>query len=238
MSYRFSIRQTFVALLLLSGPALAAEPIIGRASVEDGDTVVIHGTRIRLFDIDAPESAQLCQDATGKDYRCGQRAALALADRIVEAPISCEPRDTDRYGRTVAVCRKGAEDLNAWMFQQGYATAYQRYSRDYVPAETAARASKRGVWAGAFDPPSDWRRAKRAGGVETRPAIEKALAATLSPVQAACAIEGNITRNGDKIYHLPGTRDYERTAIDLGSGESMSCTEDEAKAAGWRSPRR
>ena len=87
------------------------------------------------------------------------------------------------------------------MVQQGYATAYQRYSRDYVPDETAARASKRGLWAGAFDPPSDWRRAKRAGGIETRPEMEKPSAA--APVQAACAIKGNISRKGDKIYHLP-----------------------------------
>ena len=187
---------------------------MGRASVTDGDTVVIRGTRIRLHGIDAPESAQLCQDAAGKSYRCGQVAALALADRIGEANISCEPRDTDRYGRTVAVCRKGEEDLNAWMVSQGYATAYQRFSRDYVGVETTARALKRGLWAGTFDPPSDWRRAKRAGGVETRPEMEKPPAATPAPAQAACAIKGNISRKGDKIYHLPGTRDYDRTVID------------------------
>ncbi|MCJ2108912.1 hypothetical protein MKK70_26765 [Methylobacterium sp. E-041] len=40
--------------------ATAAEPIVGRASVTDGDTVVIHDTRIRLRGIDAPESAQIC----------------------------------------------------------------------------------------------------------------------------------------------------------------------------------
>jgi endonuclease YncB( thermonuclease family) len=132
------MRHALVALLLLSGPALAAEPITGRASVTDGDTVVIQGTRVRLFGLDALESVQRCQDAADKDYRCGRRAALA--DRVGEAPISCEPRDTDRYGRTVAVCRKGTEDLNAWMVEQSYAAAYRRYSRDYVTAETTTRA--------------------------------------------------------------------------------------------------
>jgi len=146
---------------------------VGGVFVTDGDTVVIRGPRIHLHGIDAPESAQLCQDAAGKSYRCGQRAALALADRIGEANISCEPRDTDRYGRTVAVCRKGDEDLNAWMVGQAYATAYQRYSRHYVGGETTARALKRGLWAGTFDSPSDWRRAKRACGVETKPEMEK-----------------------------------------------------------------
>jgi endonuclease YncB( thermonuclease family) len=237
MGYRFGMRHVLVVLMLLNGPALAAEPIVGRATVTDGDTVVIHGTRIRLFGIDAPESAQLCQDATGKDHRCGQRAALALADRIGETPISCEPRDTDRYGRTVAVCRKGAEDLNAWLVQQGYATAYQRYTRDYVPAEATARAAKRGLWAGTFDPPQDWRRAKRASGIETRPEMEKPSAVAPAPAQAACTIKGNISRKGDKIYHLPGTRDYDRTVISTSSGERMFCSEDEAKAAGWRAAR-
>ena len=227
-----------VGIALRATPALAAEPIVGRASVTDGDTVVIHGTRIRLHGIDAPESAQLCQDAAGKDYRCGQRAALALADRIGEAPISCEPRDTDRYGRTVAVCRKGGEDLNAWMVEQGLATAYQRYSRDYVQAETTARSLKRGLWAGTFDPPSDWRRGKRANGIETRPEMEKRPEPPAAPAQASCTIKGNISRKGDRIYHVPGSRDYERTVITESTGERMFCSEAEAEKAGWRPPQR
>jgi endonuclease YncB( thermonuclease family) len=227
-----------LSLILFSGSALCAEPIVGRASVTDGDTVVIRDTRIRLYGIDAPESAQLCQDAAGKDYRCGQRAALALADRIGETPISCDPRDTDRYGRTVAVCRKGAEDLNAWMVEQGLATAYQRYSRDYMQAEITARSLKRGLWAGTFDPPSDWRRRKRANGVETRPEMEKRPEPSAATAQAGCAIKGNISRKGAKIYHVPGSRDYDSTVITESSGERMFCSEAEAQAAGWRPPQR
>ena len=73
--------------------------------------------------------------------------------------------------------------------------------------------------------------------METRLEIEKPPAAAPVPVQAACAIKGNISRKGDKIYHLPGTRDYNRTVIDTNSGERMFCSEDEAKAAGWRAAR-
>jgi endonuclease YncB( thermonuclease family) len=36
--------------------------VTGRASVIDGDALEIHGERIRLSGIDAPESAQLCKD--------------------------------------------------------------------------------------------------------------------------------------------------------------------------------
>lgn len=66
MSYPKAMRHALAVLVLLSGPVLAAEPIVGRASVTDGDTVVIRSTRVRLHGIDAPESAQLCQDAAGK----------------------------------------------------------------------------------------------------------------------------------------------------------------------------
>lgn len=61
---------------------------------------------------------------------------------------------------------------------------------------------------------------------------------TPSPTAAAvCAIKGNVSRKGERIYHTPGTRDYERTQIDEASGERTFCSEDEARAAGWRAPR-
>ena len=224
-----------MVLILFSGSAFAAEPIIGRASVTDGDTVVIHGTRVRLFGIDAPESAQSCEDAAGRDYRCGQRAALALADRIGESPITCEPRDTDRYGRTVAVCRKDGEDLNAWMVEQGYAVAFRRYSTAYGSQEGAARAAKRGLWAGTFEDPSEYRRTARGGRGETKPGTEMPRATNEA---MTCAIKGNISRKGDRIYHVPEGRDYAGVVIDEKAGERMFCSEAEAQAAGWRALRR
>src|SRR4029453_9677723 len=81
--------------------AAASDPT-GRASVIDGDTIEIHGQRIRLFGIDAPESRQTCE-ANGQTYRCGQQAALSLADHVGQRTVACEERDTDRYGRIVAV---------------------------------------------------------------------------------------------------------------------------------------
>lgn len=44
--------------------------IQGTASVIDGDTIEVHGQRVRLFGIDAPESAQLCL-AESEEWRCG-----------------------------------------------------------------------------------------------------------------------------------------------------------------------
>jgi hypothetical protein len=71
-------RPTLVLmLLLLSGGALA-DDFVGRASAIDGDTLEIHGIRIRLWGVDAPESSQLCRGENSSQYRCGAQAANDL----------------------------------------------------------------------------------------------------------------------------------------------------------------
>ncbi|RWR26211.1 thermonuclease family protein [Sinirhodobacter populi] len=135
--------------------------IIGRASVIDGDTLDIHGQRIRLHGIDAPESNQPCRRTGEGRWRCGRDAAFALADRTGTAPVRCMRRDIGRYGRVVAICTKAGEDLGAWMVASGWAVAYRQYSQDYVILEQEARAAGRGLWQGSFDMPRDWRRKSR-----------------------------------------------------------------------------
>jgi endonuclease YncB( thermonuclease family) len=203
-----------------------SKPIAGRASVIDGDTLEIHGIRIRLHGIDAPESGQFCS-VGGKKTRCGQQAALALADRIGTSNVSCDPRDRDRYNRVVAVCFAGDEDLNAWMVSVGWAMAYRYYSTAYVPQEDKASASKLGIWQGDFVPPWDWRRGTRlAGNVVEQPPKD-------------CLIKGNISMNtGERIYHVPGGYYYDRTKITTSKGERWFCTEAQARAAGWRRSKR
>jgi endonuclease YncB( thermonuclease family) len=153
------LRLAFSALLCWPVIAGAAD-LAGRASIIDGDTLEIHGQRIRLHGVDAPESRQTCE-ADGQTYRCGQQAALALADYIGQRTVACEERDVDRYNRIVAVCRAGGEDLNAWLVSQGLALAYRKYSVDYVDEEAAARTAQLGIWRGAFVPPWDWRAGRR-----------------------------------------------------------------------------
>jgi hypothetical protein len=71
-------RPTLVLmLLLLSGGALA-DDFVGQASVIDGDTLEIHGIRIRLWGVDVPESSQLCRGEDSSQYRCGAQAANDL----------------------------------------------------------------------------------------------------------------------------------------------------------------
>jgi len=108
-------------------PVASAEDLAGQASIIDGDTIEIHGERILLLGIDAPEHDQLCETA-GSQYRCGQQAAFALTDQIGSKTVDCAPRDVDQYGRVVAVCSAAGEDLNASMVRQGWAPAYRHYS--------------------------------------------------------------------------------------------------------------
>ena len=148
--------------------------------------------------------------------------------------IRCEERDVDRYGRVVAVCRAGGEDLNAWMVERGFALAYRRYSRDYVDEEASARSARRGLWRGDFVAPWDWRRGERLEGA----APERVQDAGGSGSSDNCRIKGNVSRSGERIYHVPGAQHYERTRISPAKGERWFCSESEARAAGWRKSKR
>lgn len=211
-------------LMVSAGQVVAQERLYGVASVIDGDTLEIHGMRIRLHGIDAPESAQLCERPSGKTWRCGQQASLALSDRIGSSSVTCRRTDTDRYGRMVAVCTEEGGDINAWMVAEGWAVAYTSYSRDYAGLEVTAKAASSNIWSGAFVMPWDWRRGQRV--VETRPPRDAR--------RTGCDIKGNVNRRGDRIYHLPAEHSYARTRIDEGKGERWFCSEEEARQAGWR----
>ncbi len=142
------MRTLTITLCLLATPALA--DVAGTASVIDGDTIEVHGQRIRLHGIDSPESRQLCF-IDGKRWQCGKDAANALADKIARRPVTCEDLGRDRYKRIIAKCSVAGEDLEKWMVTNGWAVAYRRYSLDYVDEEADAQAVRRGIWT-SMDP--------------------------------------------------------------------------------------
>ncbi len=73
------MRAIALVLALIATPALA--DVVGVASVIDGDTIEVHGQRIRLHGIDAPESRQLCR-LDGKPWQCGKDAANPKFPRL------------------------------------------------------------------------------------------------------------------------------------------------------------
>lgn len=49
-----------------------------------------------------------------------------------------------------------------------------------------------------------------------------------------CTIKGNISSSGERIYHIPGGKWYDRAKVSPEKGERWFFTEAEAVAAGWR----
>lgn len=132
-------------------------PIVGNAFIVDGDTLSIASTRIRLLNIDAPELDQTCTDAIGRDWPCGRQASSQLRSHVRGRDLTCQPQALDKYGRSLAICLlPDKTDVNAWMVQQGWAVSYD-YANVYGPQQTEAKSAKRGIWAGPFTPPRDWR---------------------------------------------------------------------------------
>lgn len=147
----------FVVIFCLAacgaGPAAPGrappEILQGTASVIDGDTIEIHGQRVRLSGIDAPE----------RGARCGavnvyEKASLALSDMTRTQTVSCTILDIDRYGRKVGRCAVAGVGLEAAMVRAGWARDWPRYSGgEFAGDERAARQAGAGLW--GLDCPGD-----------------------------------------------------------------------------------
>lgn len=149
-----------VVVTMLAAPALAQrgpQPV----RLADGDSFSLGGERYRLYGIDAPELHQDCTDAAGRSWSCGTRARSELRRIIGTHPVECRTVTTDRYGRSIATCHADGKDLAEEMVRAGFATIVERRgaTNPYEAAQAEARSDKRGLWAGKFETPRDWRRA-------------------------------------------------------------------------------
>jgi endonuclease YncB( thermonuclease family) len=164
-----------------------------------------------LGGIDAPERKQ--------DF--GTKSKQKLSSLIAGKYIEVEYDKRDRYGRIIGKLINGGQDINLLQIKHGYAWHYKYYQNDqsasdralYDEAEIEARNKTIGLWSAPAIPPWEWR---RSGNQQT----------------TGCNIKGNISSNGNRIYHLPGTTWYSRTKINEAKGERWFCSEEEARAAG------
>lgn len=207
--------------LMTSGMAMAAE-ISGRAQVLDGDTLQISSVLIRLHGIDAPEYDQTCNEPDGREWRCGEASALRLEALIEGRSIRCVARDRDRFGRIVATCYVERQDLGAKLVDEGLAWAFTEYTDKYSGVEANAKTSQIGLWRHPTTTAWDFRK-------QDRPTADPTV-----PLDPNCAIKGNTNAAGSRLYHVPGSRWYKRTKINPARGQRWFCSEEEARAAGWR----
>lgn len=151
--------MAFIALAVLVAAMLNRKPeemITGVARVVDGDSLVINGREMRIRGIDAPEARQTCS-ISGQSVNCGRQATQALQRWISRGPASCTGHETDRFGRLLVQCRVNGTDIGADLVRNGFAVDFG----DYPAEESEARAQYRGIWAGEFERPADYRRRQR-----------------------------------------------------------------------------
>jgi endonuclease YncB( thermonuclease family) len=161
----FKIGVVLAVLTLGSIPVALADDLTGQASIIDGDTLEIHGRRIRLWGIDAPESSQLCRGEDSLQYQCGAKAANELDAYNARRPVNCLPITLDQYRRTVASCSVEGVDLGQWLVRNGLALDWPQYSKGkYDAAQRDAEHSGRGMWAGNYVEPWLFRACIQSGG--------------------------------------------------------------------------
>src|SRR5215211_8669267 len=107
-----SVVLGLLVAVLLAVPVASSRPAATYAveHVIDGDTIVLTtGTHVRLVQIDAPELSG------GECYATSSRSTLARllpAGTRVRLELDPQLERVDRYGRTLAYVRKGAENVN------------------------------------------------------------------------------------------------------------------------------
>jgi endonuclease YncB( thermonuclease family) len=163
-------RLALIALfgLLLLDRALGQEAIVSAriVGITDGDTVKALTAdnqllRVRLSNIDAPESGQAF----------GQRSKQRLSELIFGRQVELHTFGLDRYGRTLAIIFVNGADVNLAQVRSGFAWVYEHYIGDAAPsvqesyhaAQLAAQQERRGLWSDTQEPvpPWLWRRAQK-----------------------------------------------------------------------------
>ena len=168
---RYLSAGIIIVLLVLLAAMLNRKPdevVTGAARAIDGDSLVVGAREMRLRGIDAPEARQTCV-ISGQIMPCGRQATAALQAWLRRGLASCTGNEIDRYGRLLVICRVNGADIGADLVRNGYAVDFG----DYAGEEREARAQYRGIWAGTFERPAEYRRRQREEAESAIPRADK-----------------------------------------------------------------
>ena len=102
----------------------------GPNCVVDGDTIWYRGSKIRIADIDTPETHQ---PRCAAEAARGAAATRRLHQLVNAGPFSLQSinRDEDRYGRKLRILTRGGESLGAMLVAEGLARFYEGGRRSW-----------------------------------------------------------------------------------------------------------
>jgi endonuclease YncB( thermonuclease family) len=164
MNHRFILWLLISSTLACSGRTStttthASDTSTGKVvRISDGDTFhVLHDDqsteKIRLYGIDCPERRQ----------PFSQKAENYLSELIFGRTVRIIRKDTDRYGRTVAIVYVNKTNVNEALLRAGFAWHYTHHDNNprWAMLEQQAANAKRGLWADPHPtPPWEWRKRK------------------------------------------------------------------------------
>lgn len=106
--------------------------------VVDGDTFWLRGEKVRIADINAPETHQA---GCAAEQALGRRATVRLAALLNAGPfeLAVRGRGTDRYGRALRVVTRGGRSLGAQLVAEGLAEPWRGRRSDWCAALAAGR---------------------------------------------------------------------------------------------------
>jgi endonuclease YncB( thermonuclease family) len=239
------IWPAFATVLVLSFLSLGG----ARAAtvVKDGDTIQLGDITYRLDGTDAPELDQVCIDDHADPFGCGIDAREQLSKLIGGRLVRCDDLGPDKVfrNRHVGICRidGDATSLNQQLVRQGLAVSVEPATKLHLKDDAAAaKADNRGLWKGCFASPQDFRTGKKDGalmGASCRADRDREIRSVLFPEDLAmppsCSIKGKFAvrarfTGNVGVYHLQGCRSY----AGLTKPDRWFCSEDDAKAAGFR----
>lgn len=107
-----------------AGGARAAPIDYASLRVVDGDTFWLGGDKIRIADIDTPETHP---PRCAHEAELGARATRRLETLLREAPFELSPisgRDEDRYGRKLRIVTRGGRSIGDMLVTEGLARTW------------------------------------------------------------------------------------------------------------------
>lgn len=102
--------------------------------VVDGDTFWLEGEKVRVADINAPETTQA---ACPREALLGDRAKLRLVALLNQGRVELVPvdRERDRYGRLLREVRRNGRSLGSVLVAEGLAEPWRGRRSNWCTGE-------------------------------------------------------------------------------------------------------